>query len=256
VADMQGVYEVAEEHGLTVVEDCAHALGVQWDGVQLGRQAKVACFSTQSAKVINSGEGGFLCTDDPEIAARAYCYAGCYEKLYEQHGPASPPAEYFEAVKRETPNYSLRMSDLAASCIVPQVATMEERIATYNERYVRIAAQLDASPHIEVPPLSPRVRPVCDSVQFNLLGMSSEQVSAFLASSHRRGLPVGLFGAADNARNFRTWQYAPADRELPRTSAMIAAAIDVRLPLQFEDEDFDQMARVLLAAVDDAMAEA
>jgi len=58
------------------------------------------------------------------------------------------------------------------------------------------------------------------------------------------------------ARNFRTWQYAPADRELPRTSAMIAAAIDVRLPLQFEDEDFDQMARVLLAAVDDAMAEA
>ena len=51
VADISKVYEVAEKHNLQVVEDCAHALGIQWEGVQLGRSAKVACFSTQSAKV-------------------------------------------------------------------------------------------------------------------------------------------------------------------------------------------------------------
>ena len=51
VADISKVYEVAEKHNLQVVEDCAHALGIQWEGVQLGRRAKVACFSTQSAKV-------------------------------------------------------------------------------------------------------------------------------------------------------------------------------------------------------------
>ena len=54
VADMARVYQLAEAHGLTVVEDCAHALGIQWEGVQLGRSARVACFSSQSAKVINS----------------------------------------------------------------------------------------------------------------------------------------------------------------------------------------------------------
>merc|ERR1719231_1968627 len=160
---MDRAYEIAEKYNLEVVEDCAHALGIQWRGEQLGKRARVACFSTQSAKMINSGEGGFLCTDDPEIAARAYCYAGCYEKLYLQHGPASPPAKYFESVKRETPNYSLRMSDLAAACVVPQVATMEERISVYNQRYTRIADQLSACPQIDVPALSPRVRPVCDS---------------------------------------------------------------------------------------------
>ena len=121
VADMQRVYEIAEKHGITVVEDCAHALGIKWDGVQLGRCARIACFSTQSAKMINSGEvprtriermyvctqcilrpmhvqahdlclgmlhasqGGFLCTNDETAAARAICYAGCYEQLYEQH---------------------------------------------------------------------------------------------------------------------------------------------------------------------------
>merc|ERR1719267_406444 len=150
VTNMEEVYEIAAEHGLQVVEDCAHALGIQWEGTQLGRQAKVACFSTQSAKVINSGEGGFLCTDDPEIAARAACYAGCYEQLYEQHAIA-PPAEVFDRVKFETPNYSLRMSDLTACCVIPQIDNIEERIEKYNARYAKMVARLSESPYIDVP---------------------------------------------------------------------------------------------------------
>merc|ERR1719453_2759466 len=129
VADMQRAYEIAEKYDLTVVEDCAHALGIRYDDVQLGRSAKVACFSSQSAKMINSGEGGFLCTEDDEIAARAICYAGCYEGLIAQHVVA-PPKEIFDAVKKETPNYSLRMSDLTACCVRPQIDTLEERIAS------------------------------------------------------------------------------------------------------------------------------
>ena len=158
VADMQAVYELADEFDLVVVEDCAHALGVRWDNVQLGRagNARAACFSTQSAKVINSGEGGFLCTDDPTLAATAACYAGCYEQLYEQHVVA-PPAEVFDAVKFDTPNYSLRMSDLAAACVRPQIKTLEERVATYNRRYADLVAALADCEEIDVPPISPRV---------------------------------------------------------------------------------------------------
>ena len=102
--------------------------------------------------------------------------------------------------------------------------------------------------------MSTRVRPVCDSLQFNLLNFSDEQVDEFLASCKRRGMPVGLFGSKENARNFVNWKYSPNAEPLPRTAALIAAAIDVRLPLQFEDEDFDAMADVILAAIDDAVA--
>jgi len=252
LTNMQQVYELAEEHNLLVVEDCAHALGVQWDGVQAGRSAKVACFSTQAAKVINAGEGGFLCTNDDEIAAKAICYAGCYELLYKQHVIA-PPAEVFERVKFDTPNYSLRMSDLTASCVRPQIANLEERVAKYNERYERIVDRLSACKHIDVPALDPRVRPVCDSLQFNLVGMGEEQVEAFLSNCKRRGMPVGLFGSKDNARNFKNWQYAPTQHKLPVTERIIASAIDVRLPAAFEDEDFDVMADVLMTAADETM---
>jgi len=255
VTDMQRVYEIADKHGLTVVEDCAHALGIQWDGVQLGRSARIACFSTQSAKMINSGEGGFLCTDDEEAAAKAICYAGCYELLYDQHTRA-PPAAVFEKVKKATPNYSLRMSDLTACCVRPQLETLDDRIEVYNNRYAAISARLaERAEYIEVPAISERVRPVCDSIQFNLRGLRPDQISSFLGHTKRRGMPLGLFGSKDNARNFRNWQYSPIATECDKTEHLISVAVDMRLPLSFEDEDFDQMADVVLASVDDVLAE-
>jgi len=253
VADISRAYELAEKHGLQVVEDCAHALGIQWEGTQLGRKATVACFSTQSAKMINSGEGGFLCTDDEEIAAKAICYAGCYEGLVAQHVVA-PSREVFDAVKKETPNYSLRMSDLTACCVRPQLDNLEERISKYNDRYDAIVSQLaSAAAHFHIPPIDERVRPVCDSLQINLRGMDSAQIDAFLDNSKRRGVPVGLFGSKDNARNFRNWRYSPIATDIPFTESLIAAAIDVRLPLSFEDAEIAQIGDVLLAALDDTM---
>jgi len=252
VADMQRAYEIAEKHGLTVIEDCAHALGIQYDDVQLGRSARVACFSTQSAKMINSGEGGFLMTDDEEVAARAICYAGCYEALINQHVVA-PPKEVFDRVKKETPNYSLRMSDLTACCIRPQIDTLDERIAEYNRRYEMICEQLAGNEHLHIPAIDARVRPVSDSLQINLRGMTAAQVEAFLGHTKARGMPVGLFGSTDNARNFRNWKYSPIAVDVEKTEAMIKAAVDVRLPLSFPDEDITQMGAVILAAVEDTM---
>ena len=253
VANMQRVYAIAAKHGITVIEDCAHALGVQYDGVQLGRSSRVACFSTQQAKAINSGEGGFLMTDDDEIAAKAMCYAGCYEDLVAQHVNA-PPTAIFDAVKKEIPNYSLRMSDLTACCIRPQIDTLEARIEMYNRRYEMICKQLAHCEHLHIPAIDARVRPVSDSLQINLRGMSGEQVHAFLGHTKRRGMPVGLFGSADNARNFHNWKYSPMATGVEQTEAMIKAAIDVRLPLSFADEDITQIGAVLLAAVDDTLS--
>lgn len=256
VADINKIYELADKHGLQVVEDCAHALGIQWEGTQLGRRAKVACFSTQSAKMINSGEGGFLCTDDEEIAAKAICYAGCYESLIQQHVIA-PSREVFDAVKKGIPNYSLRMSDLTACCVRPQIDSLEDRIQKYNDRYERIVDQLSTSAtgatHFHIPAIDERVRPVSDSLQINLRGMSEEQIGSFLENSKARGMPVALFGSTDNARNFRNWQYSPIATGVDSTEAMIAAAVDVRLPLSFDQSDLDQMGLVLLAALDDTL---
>lgn len=62
LCDMDKVVEICEKHDITLVEDCAHAIGVFWGDQHSGHHACVSCFSSQSHKALNSGEGGFLCT--------------------------------------------------------------------------------------------------------------------------------------------------------------------------------------------------
>ena len=60
IVDMDALMRVADELNLVVVEDCAHTLGASWAGVPSGNHGAVACYSTQTYKHLNSGEGGFL----------------------------------------------------------------------------------------------------------------------------------------------------------------------------------------------------
>jgi dTDP-4-amino-4,6-dideoxygalactose transaminase len=168
--------------------------------------------------MINSGEGGFLLTDDPEIAAQTAVIAGAYEGLAGKHVTVPGP-EHFEGKPVALPNYSIRMSNLAAAVIRPQIKTLEPRIEKYNKRYNTLVAKLEAAvgDHMYIPQLTPGVtRMVHDSVQFNLdEKFTPEMLQEFLTECGAHGLPVELFGHKTNARNFINWGFAPADTPLP-----------------------------------------
>ena len=70
-SDMDAIMALAEAKGLPVIEDAAHSLGTQWHGKKIGTLGKIGCFSFQSYKMINAGEGGILITDDADIIAQA-----------------------------------------------------------------------------------------------------------------------------------------------------------------------------------------
>ena len=120
IADMDAIGAICDEFGITLIEDCAHTMGARWKGVRSGNFGKVAAFSAQTYKHINSGEGGLLTTDDPEIAARAIIMSGSY-MLYGSHG-AAPDEEVFRKIRLETPNYSGRMDNLRATLLRGQLA--------------------------------------------------------------------------------------------------------------------------------------
>ncbi len=63
INDMDTISKICQEEGIFLIDDCAHALGGEYDGKLVGSfGAPVACFSAQSNKMINSGEGGLLVT--------------------------------------------------------------------------------------------------------------------------------------------------------------------------------------------------
>jgi len=257
LADMDAVKDACDRHGVTLLEDCAHSLGVSWKGKHSGHMGKVAAISSQSYKMINSGEGGFLLTDDPEIAAKCAVYAGAYEGLSAKH-TAVPPIEFFGDLPKQIPNYSVRMSNIAAAVIRPQIKTLDERRAKYNARYAFVTKNLtERKGHLlSVPVNTPGMDPVHDSLQFNLnQDITDLQVQKFLDECATHGLPVELFGHKSNARNFVNWGFAPAEDPLPLTAKMLKRACDVRLPLMWEDQDFVDMVDVICESLDSALAD-
>mmetsp|Transcript_20377 Transcript_20377/g.31910 ORF Transcript_20377/g.31910 Transcript_20377/m.31910 type:complete len:435 (-) Transcript_20377:104-1408(-) len=257
LADMDAVKDACDRHNVVLLEDCAHSLGVEWKGTHSGHVGKVAAISAQSYKMINSGEGGFLITDDAEIAAKCAVYAGAYEGLAAKHTTVPGP-EVFADLPNQIPNYSLRMSAVSAAIIRPQILTLDERREKYNKRYAFVTEQLvERKGHLlSIPVNTPGMTPVHDSLQFNLNhDITDEQVQKFLDEAATHGLPVELFGHKSNARNFINWKFAPADQPLPLTAKMLSRACDVRLPLMWDDKDFEDMVDVLCESLDAAMAE-
>lgn len=78
--DMDAIMEVANRHGVRVVEDCSHAHGATYKGKKVGSFGAVGCFSMQGSKVLSAGEGGILVTNDRECYERAVTM-GHYERV-------------------------------------------------------------------------------------------------------------------------------------------------------------------------------
>lgn len=68
--DMNPIMEIAKKHSLPVIEDCAQALGAKYNGNLVGTFGDIACFSFYANKIITTGEGGLVATNNPKIAGR------------------------------------------------------------------------------------------------------------------------------------------------------------------------------------------
>ncbi len=69
-ADMDAFFELAERHGLAIVEDAACAIGASYRDRPIGSLGPLACFSLHPRKVITTGEGGMIAVQDPAVAER------------------------------------------------------------------------------------------------------------------------------------------------------------------------------------------
>ncbi|WP_233495503.1 DegT/DnrJ/EryC1/StrS family aminotransferase [Rhodosalinus halophilus] len=251
-SDMDRIMEFAEAQGVPVVEDAAHSLGTLWDGRRIGTIGRVGCFSFQSYKLVNGGEGGMLITDDADLVARAVIMSGAYEHNWKKHGALQAP---FETWQNKLPLYNMRMSNLAAAVIRPQLAEIPRRVRDGRAGHDFVAERLNESPWIAVPPALPKEERAPDSIQFNLVGMTREARAAFAEAADRRGVKVQVFGLSrDNARAFWNWEFLPEQVELPRTRAMLEVACDVRLPARLSRDELEAIAEALVAAAEEVMA--
>ena len=245
LADMDAIVALAERHGVTLIEDCAHTMGATWNGRKSGSFGLAGCFSTQTYKHLNSGEGGLLTSDDEAFMARAVMMSGSY-MFYDRHG-AAPGQAAFDTVRLETPNMSGRMDNLRAAILLPQLRQLEKNIARWNERYRIVADVLANIPGIRLPTRPAAERFVGSSIQFLLPGIDPDAAAAFVAANKALGVELKWFGAAEPAgftSTHHSWQYM-APQDLPATDRISAGLFDMRLPLTFSLDDCRQVASII-----------
>jgi len=246
-SDMDAVMALCDAAGIPVIEDAAHSLGTTWNGRSIGTIGRIGCFSFQSYKLVNAGEGGILVTDDADLAARAIIMSGAYEQNWKKHPGLHDTLCQWQ---NKLPLYNLRMQNLSAAVIRPQLPLVADRVAKGRANHDYVAGLLNASHALHVPPPLPQESRAPDSIQFNLTGQWTDaQALQFQAQAADRGVKVQVFGLSDgNARAFWNWQFLGDPPDLPQTRAMLMRACDVRLPARLTTPDLDFIAHAILDA--------
>jgi dTDP-4-amino-4,6-dideoxygalactose transaminase len=245
ICDMDSLIRICKKYNVKVIEDCAHTMGASWVQRPSGRHGVVGCYSCQTYKHINSGEGGFLVTDDDETIARAIILSGSY-MLYEKH-KSIPDAAIFDKIKLETPNISGRMDNLRASILRPQLGELDDKIVRWNTRYRIIEEGIRNAPEIKIIERSVHENFVGSSIQFLMPSLSENKIKKFVTGCGDRGVELKWFGAPlpkAFTSKYDSWKYIEP-QYLERTDKVLASLIDMRLPLTFSLDDCKMVARII-----------
>jgi dTDP-4-amino-4,6-dideoxygalactose transaminase len=135
--DMDEIGALAQEHGLLVIEDAAHAMSAEYKGRRIGTLSDVTVFSFYATKNLTTGEGGMICTGDDRLAEemeilRLHGISRDAWKRYADQG-----SWYYEVL---LPGYKYNMTDIQAALGLHQLAK-QEQFLPMRERYAAIYAE-------------------------------------------------------------------------------------------------------------------
>src|ERR1700738_2097154 len=184
-ADMDEILRIAKKHNLKVIEDCAHAHGGKWKGQGAGSMGDMGAFSFQSSKLITSGEGGAVITNNLEYLERVQSYINA--------GRASLTDKYHHRII----GFNYRLGEFQAAVLCPQLERLPEQAALRKKNMEHFECRLRDTAGIGL--LKTQRRITQQAPYGYVLKYFSDQVkeiprAAFVAALQLEGIPCdGLF---------------------------------------------------------------
>ena len=223
-ADMDGFTALGEKHGIKILEDAACAIGSRYKGKQVGGASEMACFSFHPRKVITTGEGGMITTNNGEYARQL--------RLLRQHGMSISDAVRHATRKVVVEEYvclgyNYRMTDMQAAVGIEQMKKLEWMIARRRELAARYTTALSDHPWLRPPFIPDYAEPSFQSYAVTLADhaptsrndLMQRLLDAEIAS--RRGVMLSHLEAP----------YASAKRPVSLSESEIASSRSLLLPL-------------------------
>ena len=137
-ADMDSIVALAAEYGLAVVEDASESLGSRYKGRMCGTLAPISCLSFNGNKIVTTGAGGAIMTDDDEVARQA---------RYLTTQAKEDGVEYVH----NSVGYNYRMNNVLAAIGLAQLENLDERVAIKRDNYARYREALGPSRLLDQP---------------------------------------------------------------------------------------------------------
>jgi dTDP-4-amino-4,6-dideoxygalactose transaminase len=243
-SDVEALADFAAEMGVPLFEDAVPALGAELNGRKLGTFGLAGAFSTQSDKSLNSGEGGFLLTDDSTLYARAVVLAGAYEGRCQRHfGGDQLPLESDLSL----PLLSMRMDEIRAALLRSELQRLPIRLAAFRRNYRYVSEALADVEGIEIrQPVAPGAY-LGEAFIFRVPGGNANWFADALCAEGIDARNLGSAGDA-NVRVFWNWRFlfeaadiADIQAQLPATTRYLCDAVDVPLSSSLELSDCEDL---------------
>lgn len=184
-ADMDEILRIAAKHNLKVIEDCAHAHGGMWKGKGAGSMGDLGAFSFQSSKLITSGEGGAVITNNLEYMEKVQSYINA--------GRASLTDQFHHRII----GFNYRLGEFQAAVLGPQLDRLPEQAKTREANMKHLEARLRDTPGIGLLKPDPRITrlaPYGYVLKYFAGRVKDIPRAAFVAALQLEGIPCdGLF---------------------------------------------------------------
>lgn len=241
--DMDAILQLAERHGLLVIEDAAHAFPASYKGRMIGTIGHMTCFSFYATKTITTGEGGMITTANPELADRL--------RILALHGISRDAWNRYSATGTwrydilET-GYKYNLTDVQAALGLAQLARTEElrmRRSAIAAQYSQALSYLDAfSPPPEPNDASHAWHLYVVRVNPAALTIGRDQVIEELKA---RGIGTSVHFIPLHMHSLYQKQLGYRDGQFPRAERHFENAVSLPLFPSMTDEDVARVISVL-----------
>ena len=226
--DMRPLLDLARRHGLWVVEDCAEAQGATYEGRMVGTFGLASAFSFFGNKIISTGEGGMVTTDDDDLAERL--------RLLRGQG-MDPSRRYWHPIV----GYNFRMTNIEAAIGLAQMERVEELVGARKRVARWYRPRLGGLPGLTQPA---EVAPATNVFWlYSVLAESQARRDALMTGLEAAGVETRPFFYP--VHHFPMYAGGRTDRDCPVACDLSARGINLPTSTYLKEEDVDYIARAV-----------
>ena len=184
-ADLDSIKAIAKKKNLLIIEDAACAIGSEYQNTKIGGYGNIACFSFHPRKIITTGEGGMITTDDRATAERLrrFRHHGMSVSDIERHMANTVIIETYPEL-----GYNYRMTDIQAAIGIEQMKKLPSILDARKQRARIYDTELGNIPHITIPKVPSYARHNYQSYWIELLDSAPVDRNTLMAKLLEKGI--------------------------------------------------------------------